>query len=123
MYWLDPFTYLVGGILSQLLFEVEVTCEASEYVNIPLPPGQTCGDYMSSFLGGAAGYVLDGNSTASCQYCAYQTGGEYAETFNLKANYYGWRDTGITFLFCIASYALVLCMMKLRTKATKQATG
>jgi hypothetical protein len=40
---------------------------------------------------------------------------------NINERYYGWRDVGITALFCISSYALVFLMMKLRSKATKTA--
>ncbi|KAF1817636.1 hypothetical protein P152DRAFT_470035 [Eremomyces bilateralis CBS 781.70] len=122
IYYLNPFSYLVGGLLAALLWDVPVNCKGSELTDIPLPSGQTCGEYMSAFLGNNAGYIVDGNSTSSCQYCPYKAGAEYAQTFNLKAKYYGWRDVGITALFCIASYGLVVLMMKIRTKATKRSS-
>ncbi|KAE8311860.1 ABC-2 type transporter-domain-containing protein [Aspergillus transmontanensis] len=121
MYYLDPFTYLVGGLLGEVLWDVKVECKASELVHFSAPSGQTCGQYMADFLSEQAGYLLDPNSTSSCSFCQYSTGADYAKTFNLKEKYYSWRDTGITALFCISSYGLVFLMMKLRSKKTKSA--
>ncbi|CAI7593159.1 unnamed protein product [Penicillium pancosmium] len=121
MYYLDPFTYLVGGLLGEVLWDVKVQCEPSEYITFTAPSGQTCGEYMTDFLSTQAGYLLDSNSTNSCSFCQYSTGADYAKTFNLQEKYYSWRDTGITALFCITSYGLVFFMMKLRSKKTKSA--
>ena len=121
LYYLDPFNYLVGGLFGTVIWDVKVECAASEYTVFDPPAGETCATYMSSFLDSNAGYVANGNATSSCQYCAYSTGGDYAKTFNLNAKYYAWRDTGITALFCISSYLMVIVMMKLRSKKTKSA--
>ncbi|GFF84984.1 brefeldin A resistance protein [Aspergillus udagawae] len=120
LYYLDPFTYLVGGLLGEVLWDVQVRCEPSELVRFSAPVGQTCGEYMAAFLAEKPGYLVDGNATA-CEFCQYSTGADYARTFNLKERYYSWRDTGITALFCISSYAMVFLMMKLRSKKTKSA--
>ncbi|KAJ5151568.1 hypothetical protein N7492_009863 [Penicillium capsulatum] len=121
IYYLDPFTYLVGGMLGEVLWDVKVTCDESEYVTFLAPWGQTCGEYMADFLASKPGYLLDSNATGSCSFCQYSTGADYAKTFNIQEKYYSWRDTGITALFCITSYALVFLMMKLRSKKTKSA--
>ncbi|OKL61090.1 hypothetical protein UA08_03286 [Talaromyces atroroseus] len=121
LYYLDPFTYLVGGLLGEVLWDVKVECTPSELVQFAVPAGQTCGEYMADFLSSATGYVVDANSTTSCSYCQYATGADYAKTFNLKEKYYSWRDVGITALFCFSSYATVFVMMKLRSKKTKSA--
>jgi len=76
---------------------------------------------MASFLDSNVGYVTDPSNSTSCEYCAYSTGADYLRTMNINERYYGWRDVGITALFCISSYALVFLMMKLRSKATKTA--
>ncbi|KAK7415703.1 hypothetical protein QQX98_005738 [Neonectria punicea] len=121
LYYLDPFHYLFGGLLGPVIWDVEVNCRAEEFTSFSAPDGQTCGEYMADFLSSNVGYVADFNATENCQYCAYSTGADYAKTFNLQQEYYGWRDTGITALFCISSYALVFLMMKLRSKKTKSA--
>ncbi|KAH7152018.1 ABC-2 type transporter-domain-containing protein [Dactylonectria estremocensis] len=121
IYYLDPFRYLFGGLLGPIIWDVQVNCKPEEFTSFNAPDGQTCGEYMADFLSSNAGYVADLNATENCQYCAYSTGADYAKTFNLQEEYYGWRDTGITALFCISSYALVFLMMKLRSKKTKSA--
>ncbi|KAL5337204.1 ABC-2 type transporter-domain-containing protein [Aspergillus crustosus] len=121
LYYLDPFTYLVGGLVTPVLWDVKVECNPSEYLQFSSPDGQTCGEYMADFLADNAGYLLDSNSTGTCEFCQYSTGADYARTFNLNEKCYGWRDTGITALFCITSHMLVFVMMKLRSKKTKEA--
>ncbi|KAJ5330190.1 hypothetical protein N7452_010580 [Penicillium brevicompactum] len=121
IYYLDPFNYLVGGLFGEVVWDVKVKCEASEFVKFTAPSGQTCGQYMSDFLAYQAGYLLDESSTGTCSFCQYSKGADYAKTFNLKEKYYSWRDTGITALFCLSTYGLVILMMKLRSKKTKSA--
>ena len=121
LYYLDPFNYLVGGLFGTVIWDVQVECSASEYTVFDPPSGQTCGAYMADFLASNAGYIADSSATADCRYCPYRTGAEYAQGFNLNEKYYAWRDTGITALFCISSYLMVVVMMKLRSKKTKSA--
>ncbi|CAH0037575.1 unnamed protein product [Clonostachys solani] len=121
LYWLDPFHYLVGGLFGTVVWDVKVNCLPEELTTFAIPDGQTCGQYMASFLSSNAGYVSDPSANGSCSYCPYSTGAEYAKTFNINEAYYPWRDTGITALFSISSYALVFLMMKLRSKKTKSA--
>ncbi|KAI0970759.1 putative ABC multidrug transporter [Xylaria arbuscula] len=121
LYYLNPFTYLVGGLLVPVSWDTEVVCKASELTSIPLPPDTTCGEYMAEFLSHYSGYVADEGSNTTCSYCPYSSGADYLKTLNFNERYYGWRDVGITALFCISSYGLVFLMMRLRTKATKTA--
>ncbi|KAI9168002.1 ABC multidrug [Paramyrothecium foliicola] len=122
IYYLDPFTYLIGGLLEPVTWDVKVQCTPEELAQIPLPGNSTtCGEYMAEFLMNNNGYVSDPAATDSCSYCAYSTGADYLRDMNINERYYGWRDVGITALFCISSYGLVFLMMKLRTKATKKA--
>ncbi|KAJ4003081.1 hypothetical protein NW752_011743 [Fusarium irregulare] len=122
IYYLDPFTYLIGGLFEPITWDVQVKCKPAELADIPLPTGNstTCGSYMKEFIASNGGYVTDPESSSQCHYCAYATGAEYLKTFNINQKYYGWRDVGITALFCLSSYALVFFMMKLRSKATKE---
>lgn len=92
LYYLDPFTYLVGALVTPVTWDASVQCLDGELTDIPLPANSTCGEYMSDFLSDNAGYVVDATSSTSCEYCPYSTGGEYLKTFNINAKYYGWRD-------------------------------
>jgi ABC-type multidrug transport system permease subunit len=94
LYYLDPFTYLIGGLLEPVVWDVEVQCKTGELAQIPLPSGNstTCGDYMADFVAEHGGYLLDPTTTDSCSYCAYSTGADYLREMNINEKYYGWRD-------------------------------
>lgn len=93
MYWLDPFTYLIGGLLEPVVWDVDVRCKASELTSIPVPPSSSsCGEYLADFLTANGGYVSDPANTTVCEYCAYDSGAEYLRTLNINEAYYGWRD-------------------------------
>lgn len=92
MYWLDPFNYLVSGLLGELIWDLKIECNADELVSFAIPKGQTCGEYMADFLSSAAGYVVDPNSTDGCSYCKYTTGADYANALNWSKKSDSWRD-------------------------------
>jgi ABC-type multidrug transport system permease subunit len=95
LYYLDPFRYLVGGLLGTVIWDVQVQCKPHEFTSFDPPAGQTCGSYMADFLASNAGYVENGNATAACRYCPYKTGAQYAREFNLNEKYYAWRDVRV----------------------------
>ena len=92
MYYLNPFTYLIGSLLTQILYDVKVKCNKKELSSFAPPSGQTCGEYMSSFFETGYGYIVDNSSTTLCQYCEYKDGAQYAQTLNLTKRMDGWRD-------------------------------
>jgi len=123
LYYINPFTFMVGGIVAFALRDVVVICSTDELARFAPPAGQTCGDYMASFLSQVnAGYVVDPSSTTECGYCPYANGTEYLQTLNLPdPTLYGWRNIGVTGIFIVSSYGLVFLLMKLRSKSTKSA--
>lgn len=108
LYWLDPFHYLFGGILTPVIWDVQVECTANELVSFHSPADQTCGEYMADFLSSSPGYLVDPSATSSCQYCPYSRGSEYAKTFNINASYYGWRDVSNPCPFAVSLLRRVL---------------
>lgn len=98
------------------------------------------GDYIAGFIREKTGYINNTESKSTCSYCPYTTGADYLGQFRIDENTlvremqvsvfaaYRVRITdlalhgGITASFCVSSYALVLLMMKLRTKSTKTAS-
>ncbi|KAK4056102.1 hypothetical protein OIO90_002833 [Microbotryomycetes sp. JL221] len=122
LYWLNPFNYLMGGLLVFPVWNAEVRCKPSELGRFTPPNGETCGSYMADFLSRTSGYVENPDSTSDCAYCIYSRGSEYLASLNKPEYYYGWRDIGITALFVLGLYGLVFVMMRLRTKATKRAS-
>lgn len=81
MYYVAPFTYWIGGILSAILAGQPVTCTASELVSFDSPPGITCADYARSFLESGAGYLANPEAMGVCRYCPYSVGDDVSIPF------------------------------------------
>ncbi|KFA55675.1 hypothetical protein S40293_05291 [Stachybotrys chartarum IBT 40293] len=106
MYWVNPSTYWIGGILAATLDGIPVQCDVSETAQFDAPPGQTCQEYAGGFANSSGGYLLNPDATSGCQYCPYQSGNQYLTTLNISASQ-KWRNFGIFLAFCISNWALV----------------
>ncbi|KAJ9132432.1 ABC transporter G family member 11 [Pleurostoma richardsiae] len=98
LYQLDPFTRLIGGMVTTALHGLRVVCKPAELNAFSAPAGQTCGEYMQAFFSaGGPGYITDDNATR-CEYCAYGVGDEFYEPLGLSFGH-RWRDLGIFIAF------------------------
>ena len=111
MYYVNPSTWWIGGILSAVLTHIPVQCKPGEATAFPSPPGQTCGEYAADFLrSSGAGYIIDPQATGSCGYCPYSSGEEYLRTINIgRGQLLGdkWRDFGVFLVFVFTNWMLV----------------
>lgn len=123
LYYLNPFTYLIGSLLVFVDFDKPIHCLEDEFATFDPPTGQTCAAYLQPYLAGpgSRNNLTNPDATSACQVCQYTRGSDYLYTINLKDYYFGWRDAAICALFAISSYALVYLLMKLRTRASKKA--
>jgi len=98
MYRLSPYTYLVDGLLGVGLSNTLVKCAEKEFLRFNPTSGETCGEYMSTYISQAGGYLKDPNATTDCKFCIiYDT-----NTFliSLSSSYgHRWRNFGILFAF------------------------
>lgn len=86
VYWMNPSTYWIGGLLSATLTGQPVECNEAETARFLAPPGQSCGEYAGDFIKTAGGYLLDSNTSGECQYCPYSSGDQYLATINISAS-------------------------------------
>ncbi|KAM5346373.1 hypothetical protein ACJ41O_009378 [Fusarium nematophilum] len=108
LYQLDPFTRLIGGMVTTALHELPVVCKAGELNPFTAPENTTCGEYMEPFFArGGPGYLVN-NDTRECEYCAFKVGDEFYRTFNLSFDD-RWRDLGIFACF-IGSNLIILLL-------------
>lgn len=123
LYYLNPFTYLMGALLVFADWDRDVQCKESELAVFTPPGGQTCSRYLEAWLQGPGSHnrLLNPDATADCRVCQYSRGSDYLNTLNLNKYEDGWRDAAICVLFALSSYGLVYILMKLRTKASKKA--
>ncbi|KAH8653120.1 putative Brefeldin A resistance protein [Tricladium varicosporioides] len=123
LYYLNPFNYLMGSLLTFTTWDQPVYCTESEFAIFNPPANSTCGEYLSGYqMGmGMTTNLTNPSATSGCKVCQYRTGADYLRTLNLQEYSYGWRDAGIVVLFSVSSYAMVYLLMKLRTKRSKTA--
>ncbi|KAK3823093.1 MAG: ABC-2 type transporter-domain-containing protein [Benniella sp.] len=106
LYWLDPYHYLVEGLVTSQLYDVNVRCDGSEYSIFQPPAGQTCGSYMSEFLKRAPGYINNMDDTMNCQYCQYSKGEDFYKGLNMEFGH-RWRNMGIFIAYIVANIVLI----------------
>ncbi|CEI39509.1 Brefeldin A resistance protein [Fusarium venenatum] len=106
MYYANPSTYWIGGILAATLDGAPVECSSEETAKFDAPPGQTCQQYAGTFASSAGGYLLNPSDTSSCEYCPMSSGNDYLASLNISASD-KWRDFGIFLAFCVSNWMLV----------------
>ncbi|CAL5868611.1 uncharacterized protein PFLUO_LOCUS2838 [Penicillium psychrofluorescens] len=106
MYYVNPVTWWLRGVLSAVLPAVQVQCAPQESTHFTPPPGQTCEQYAGNFVHeiAKAGYLTE--SDGVCQYCPYKNGAEYMAQLNVHVND-KWRCFGIFLAFVIINWLLV----------------
>ncbi|KAH9828507.1 ABC transporter-like protein [Teratosphaeria destructans] len=106
MYWVNPSTWWIGGVLAATLNGIDVRCSTDETAKFTPPPGSTCGEYAGAYARYAGGYLVDTSSTTLCAYCQYSTGNQYLSALNIDASQ-KWRDFGIFLIFVFTNWMLV----------------
>ena len=86
MYYANPSTYWIGGILAATLDGAPVECSSEETAKFDAPSGQTCQEYAGSFVSSAGGYLINPSATSSCEYCPISSGNDYLASLNISAS-------------------------------------
>nr|POE53616.1 brefeldin a resistance protein [Quercus suber] len=106
MYWVNPATWWIGGVLAATLHNIPVSCTSDETAHFDAPPGQTCMQYAGAFASSAGGNLTNPDATQDCQYCPYTVGDQYLASLNIQASD-KWRDFGVFLVFVCTNYMLV----------------
>ncbi|KAJ5972824.1 CDR ABC transporter [Penicillium vulpinum] len=108
MYYVNPMTWWLRGVLSAVLPEVKIECASLEATHFNPPPGKTCAAYAGDFVNSIAkaGYLVNPRATADCQYCPYTDGEQYMANLNVHVED-KWHCFGIFLAFVIINWALV----------------
>ncbi|CDH14452.1 probable Pleiotropic ABC efflux transporter of multiple drugs [Zygosaccharomyces bailii ISA1307] len=104
MYRVSPLTYFISGVLATGLANVPITCSSYEYVVFAPPRGQTCGQYMSSYIKSkGTGYLADSSATEKCEFCQFSKTNDYLK--ELSSSYSDrWRNYGIFICYIAFNY-------------------
>lgn len=108
MYYVNPVTWWLRGVLSAVLPSVEIKCSELEVTRFDTPNNMTCYEYANNFISNiaGAGYLVDDNATSNCQYCPFRDGTQYMSQLNVHRDD-KWRCFGIFLAFVIINWMLV----------------
>ncbi|ETN39195.1 uncharacterized protein HMPREF1541_05418 [Cyphellophora europaea CBS 101466] len=104
MYRVNPFTYLVDGLLSTTLGQAPVRCAANEYFSFNSPAGVSCENYMRPYMEVSGGYLLDPGVEGRCEYCPLDSTDQFLATVNAD---FGrrWRNFGLLWVYVAVNLA------------------
>ncbi|RGP59878.1 ATP-binding cassette, subfamily g white, member 2, pdr [Fusarium sporotrichioides] len=107
MYYVSPFTYLVGGMLATGVANTDVTCASNELVPIIPPNGSTCTEYMGDYINIMGGYFVDPDATQNCEFCTIAKTNAYLTGVNID---YAdrWRNFGLLWVYIVFNMAAAL---------------
>lgn len=108
MYYVNPVTWWLRGVLSSVLPPVTIECGRNEVTRFTPPPNMTCGEYANDYIYNIAkaGYLVEPLNMTTCEYCPYENGTQYMSQLNVHAGD-KWRCFGIFLAFVIVNWMLV----------------
>ncbi|KAG0312098.1 hypothetical protein BGZ97_011443, partial [Linnemannia gamsii] len=111
LYWLDPYHYIVEGLVTTQLYNLEVRCRDTEFSIFQPPSGQTCIQYAGAFLQNAPGYINNPDATSGCQYCQYAKGQDFYANLNMDFAH-RWRNIGISCIYLVSNFIIIILGVK-----------
>ncbi|CUM66587.1 uncharacterized protein PRCAT00004256001 [Priceomyces carsonii] len=109
MYRCSPFTYLIQGVLATSLSNTKLSCTDANFVRFNPPSGDTCGQYMESYMKIAGGYLLNNDTTSECAFCPMTETNDYLATINVFWSQ-RWRNWGIFVSFIGINILLTIAL-------------
>ncbi|KAL2812989.1 pleiotropic drug resistance protein, ABC superfamily [Aspergillus granulosus] len=109
LYYLSPFTYLLGGMVTAVIADTTVKCSDADLTIFNPPSGESCGSYALSWASSVSVQLLNPNASELCEVCQFTTGEQYLEQFHLGQGRMGgkWGAWGIFVLFTAVNLGLV----------------
>ncbi|KAK4095235.1 hypothetical protein Purlil1_31 [Purpureocillium lilacinum] len=111
LYYLSPFTYLLGGMVTAVTSSAVVSCADADITRFLPPPNQSCSSYASGWADSASAQLLNPDAFAptECQVCQWSRGEQFLAQFNLGGGQLGgqWGCWGIFMIFTVSNLFLV----------------
>ncbi|KAK7408022.1 Multidrug resistance protein [Neonectria punicea] len=109
MYRVNPFTYVVEGLLGTSMANAQASCELNEYIKFTAPNDTTCGAYMKAYIDEEGGYVNNpgAESGAECQYCTISDTNSFLAGLSVDFEN-RWRDFGFMWVYIVFNIVAAL---------------
>lgn len=98
MYRVSPFSYLVSGMLSTAVANVNVTCASNEFLSFTPLANQSCEKFMESYIGQVGGYLKNPDAMDTCEFCTIRDTNTYLAA--VGSHYEDrWRNFGLLWVY------------------------
>lgn len=105
MYRVSPLTYVIDGLLSTGIANVNIECADYELVHFDPASGQTCSEYMQPFIQSrGTGYLTNPSATSDCSFCSVSHTNDYLSGVG-SSYHHRWRNYGIFIAYIVFDYA------------------
>ncbi|KAI8622166.1 ABC-2 type transporter-domain-containing protein [Chytriomyces sp. MP71] len=113
LYFIDPYHYLIEGLMVNDLGGLPLTCDDRSMVEVQIPAGKTCEQYFSPYLhiAGAPGVLQEPEATGLCQYCPVKSGDNIFHAFGWSYDN-RWRNLGLLLAFWIFNRILTAILIR-----------
>ncbi|KAI3554860.1 ATPase [Colletotrichum abscissum] len=122
VYRVNPFTYLVEGLLGTGLANAKIQCADNEFLLVNPPLGQTCGEYLQPFIAQAGGYLADTTVLDNCKYCTTNNTNQVLAGVHVEFSN-RWRDLGILFAYVFFNAIAAFGLYYIRVPKPKKDKG
>lgn len=102
MYRVNPFTYVLDGLLATTLARAPAHCGENEYLVFNSPSGTSCGEYMQSYMEAVGGYLRDPEVTSNCEYCQLDNTDQFLVGVNSDYDR-RWRNFGLLWVYIVVN--------------------
>lgn len=122
MYRVSPFTYLVSGMLATGVANSKLICSPIELAVFNPPSGQTCDEYMSSYISSVGGSVYNPNATSGCEFCSATSTNSFLKALDISYSD-RWRNFGLMWIYItvnIVGCILIYWLARVPKKRTKK---
>lgn len=107
MYRVSPFTYLIQAMLATAVGNSQITCATNEYLHVSPPAGQTCAEYMDSYVSSVGGYLLNPSAIENCSYCQVKETNSFLAAVGTSPSD-SWRNFGLMWVYIVFNVAAAL---------------
>jgi len=91
-------------MLSTAVAHTSVTCAANEFLSFTPPSGETCAEYMKSYINTNGGYLQNPDATGNCSFCQISNTDTFLAGVSSHPQYM-WRNFGIMWVYIFFNIA------------------
>ncbi|AGO11149.1 AaceriAFR326Wp [[Ashbya] aceris (nom. inval.)] len=112
IYQISPLTYFADTFTSLLLHDKHISCSQEEIISVLRPDGQSCSEYLGTFIQEFGGKIVDHADQNMCAYCSSDEISNFLSLRHMSYNH-TWRNIAICSAFVALNFGAMICRFHL----------